>query len=164
MKRSVMIDGYNLLKSSPELAKTLDAFGMDRARADMLRAVSDYAQRNGCACTVVFDGVVSGGVPSGVRVVSSRGRSADDIIREEARRSGRRLTVVTDDLEIIASARTMQATHVPTKAFLEQLSLASTMIDRSALRPNRIDEFFERSEKPNAVDDDEMDAYRKMFE
>ncbi|MBC8146070.1 MAG: NYN domain-containing protein, partial [bacterium] len=115
------------------------------------------------SCTVVFDGVVGGGVPSGVRVISSRGRSADDLIRDEARRSGRNLTVVTDDIAIIASARTMQAKHISTSTFLEQLSFASTAIDHEQLRPHRINEILERSEKPN-VDDDELDEFRKMFE
>ena len=158
-----MVDGYNLLHASPELARTVTAFGMDRARADLLRAIGDYARRNGVDCTVVFDGVAAGSTPPGVRVLSSRGRSADDIIREEARRSGRRLVVVTDDLEIIATARVAQAAVIATRAFLEQLSFASTMIDRDALRPHRIDELRERSEKPNRVDDDDIDEWKKLF-
>jgi predicted RNA-binding protein with PIN domain len=164
MRKTVMIDGYNLLNASPELARTVGAFGMERARADMLRAVGDYARRSGCDCTVVFDGVASGMVPSGVRVLSSRGRSADDVIREESRRSGRRLVVVTDDLEIIATARTAMATVMPTRTFLEQLSFASTMVDREALRPHRIEELRERSEKPTHVDDDEIDEWKNLFE
>lgn len=163
MRKSYMIDGYNLLNASPELARTVTAFGMDRARADMLRAIADFARRNGCECAVVFDGVASGMQPPGVRVVSSRGRSADDLIREEARRSGRRLVVITDDLEIVATARTCQATVLATRTFLEQLSFASTMVDRDALRPHRIEELRERSEKPNRVDDEEIEEWRRLF-
>jgi predicted RNA-binding protein with PIN domain len=163
MRKTYMIDGYNLLNASPELASTVRSFGMERARTDMLRAISDFAARNGCDCTVVFDGVAGGVQPAGVRVLSSRGRSADDIIREEARRSGRRLVVVTDDLEIIATARTCMATVVATRAFLEQLSFASTMVDRAALRPHRIEELRERSEKPKGVDDDDIDEWKKLF-
>ena len=163
MRKTYMIDGYNLLNASPELAATVRSFGMERARADMLRAVADFARRNGCDCTVVFDGVAAGSQPSGVRVVSSRGRSADDLIREEARRSGRRLVVVTDDLEIIATARAMQATVVPTRTYLEQLSFASTMVDRDALRPHRIEELREPSEKPRSLDDDDIDEWKKLF-
>jgi predicted RNA-binding protein with PIN domain len=163
MRKTYMIDGYNLLNASPELATTVRAFGMDRARADMLRAIGDYARRNGVDCTVVFDGVAAGTALAGVRVVSSRGRSADDIIREEARRSGRRLVVVTDDLEIIATARIAQATVMPARAFLEQLSFASTMIDSDAARPHRIDELRERSEKPGHVDDDDIDEWKRLF-
>ncbi|HVK39673.1 MAG TPA: NYN domain-containing protein [Candidatus Kapabacteria bacterium] len=163
MRKTYMIDGFNLLNASPELARTVTAFGMDRARTDMLRAIADFSRRGGCDCTVVFDGVAAGMQPAGVRVVSSRGRSADDLIRDEARRSGRRLVVVTDDLEIIATARTCMATVVATRAFLEQLSFASTMVDREALRPHRIEELRERSEKPNRVDDDDIDEWKKLF-
>lgn len=162
MRKIYMIDGYNLLNASPELARTVRAFGMDRARTDMLRAIGDYALRNGCEVTVVFDGVASGTPPAGVRVVSSRQRPADDLIREESRRSGRRLVVVTDDLEIIATARTNQATVLSTSVFLEQLFFASTMVDRDALRPHRIEELRERSEKPRMSDDD-LDEFRRMF-
>jgi predicted RNA-binding protein with PIN domain len=158
-----MIDGYNLLNASPELARTATAFGMERARSDMLRAVGDFARRSGCDVTVVFDGVAAGMVPSGVRVLSSRGRSADDLIRQEARRNGRGLVVVSDDLEIVGTARTAMATVIATRAFLEQLSFASTMVDREALRPHRIEELRERSEKPNRVDDDDIDEWKKLF-
>lgn len=164
-----IIDGYNVLHVSPELKRALNAFGMDRARADLLNGVAGFAERKNAECIVVFDGAAEmQRVSPLVRVVASGKRSADDLIREHARQHGRKLAVVSNDLEIIATARANMAEVVPSKAFAAQLSLATG--SRSAAppsdgsaRPHRIAELRERSEKPGSLSDNDIDEWKRLF-
>lgn len=162
MRKVYIIDGYNLLHACPDLKRTLTSFGMDRARADLLGALSSFARREGVECIVVFDGVTSDTAP-GVKVISSRSRSADDLIREHARSAGRSLVVVSSDLEIVSTARTNLATVVPSKRFAADLDLGSSAGEpqRGDARPHRLDEFYEKSEKPRESDD--IDEWRRLF-
>jgi predicted RNA-binding protein with PIN domain len=163
MRKVYIIDGYNLLHASPDLKRTLGSFGMDRARADLLQALSRFALRGGIDCIVVFDGATSDTAP-GVRVISSRSRSADDLIREHARSAGRSLVVVSSDLEIISTARTNLATIIPSKRFAAELDLSPQRDEapRAGARPNRLDELRETSEKPKPSEDD-LDEWRRLF-
>lgn len=162
MRKVYIIDGYNLLHASPELKRTLKSFGMDRARVDLLAALSSFARREGVDCIAIFDGVTNDTAP-GVRVISSRNRSADDLIREHARSAGRSLVVVSSDLEIVSTARTNLATIVPSKRFAADLDLnpSSAPTERGDVRPHRLDELREKSEKPTASDD--IDEWRRLF-
>ncbi len=77
------------------------------------------------AVTVVFDGKegVTGGVESGtVKVLFSRGQSADDLIKDIVTRSRRRkgLVVVTDDRPLGYFVRALGAQVVPVRAFLKE--------------------------------------------
>ncbi len=169
MKKIYLIDAYNVLHSSPDLKRTLNSFGIERARLDLLSAIAVFAEQRNIDCIVVFDGVVEPGQGSArVRVVSSHGRSADDLIREQARLHGRALAVVSNDLEIIATARVNLAAIVPSKAFVAELNIgaharsASPPSDGSA-RPHRIAELRERSEKPGSVSDDDIDEWKRLF-
>ncbi|MDB5033175.1 MAG: hypothetical protein JWQ98_416 [Chlorobi bacterium] len=170
MNRIYVIDGYNVLHAATELKRTLDAFGIERARGDLMNAIATFAERKKCDCIVVFDGVVNeGNLSSRVRALSSHTRSADDIIREHARESGRNLVVVSSDLEIMGTARANMAMVVSSRDFASELTLgthskglAAPPRDGSA-RPHRIAEIRERSEKPNALSEDEVDEWKKLF-
>lgn len=164
-----LIDGYNVLHASPELKRVLAASGIERARTEMLNGVAGFAERKNVECIVVFDGVVGlDQVTPKVKVVSSHERTADDLIREHARREGKKLAVVTNDLEIIATARANMAEVVPSKAFAAELRTGTHArtpappTDGSA-RPHRIAELRERSEKPRALSDDDIDEWKKLF-
>jgi len=171
VKKTYIIDGYNLIHASSELRRASDAFGIDRARADLLNAVAAFAERRSCDCIVVFDGVVGKErISPRVRAVSSRTRSADEVIREQARQHGRKLIVVSSDLEIVGTARTNMAETIPSRAFASELALEfaptggspAPPTDGSA-RPHRIAELKERSEKPGAVSDDDIDEWKRLF-
>jgi predicted RNA-binding protein with PIN domain len=169
--KQYLIDGYNVIHASDDLRKVMDSFGMERARVELLKGLSEFAARNGCECVVVFDGVASvGSTPKGVRVLSSGGRSADAIIRDQSRSLGRRLTVVTDDLEIIGTARANMSAVIGSAEFASRIdviapgSAAADARDQfRAARPHRIEELRERSEKPGHVGDDEIDEWKKLF-
>lgn len=170
MEKTYIIDGYNVIHASPQLKRTLNATGAERARTELLNAIAGFAERNNAQCIVVFDGVVETGVITPrVRVVSSRERSADEIIRDRARTDGKRLSVVSSDLEIVQTARVNMANLIHSKAFAAQLTLgthsqglATPPSDGSA-RPHRIAELRECSEKPGGVSGDDIEEWKRLF-
>jgi predicted RNA-binding protein with PIN domain len=172
MHKIYLVDGYNLLHASDDMRKIVDAFGMDRARIELLKGLGEFSRRSDADCVVVFDGIARmNSSPKGVRVVSSGNRSADEVIREQVRAMGRKLVVVTDDLEIIATARTNMATVVSSREFASRIDVIvpGSATDqarreaRAAARPHRIEELRERGEKPRPPDDDEIDEWKKLF-
>jgi hypothetical protein len=126
----IIIDGYNLIRQSPELA------GMDRqdlqlgreALVDMLAA---YKKLKPHKITVVFDGADE---PSfygsrdrvkGIAIRFSQGKeSADDVIRRMARRETAKALVVSSDREIMTAAESAGATVLDSAAFEEKMAVA----------------------------------------
>lgn len=163
MHKNYLIDGYNLIHASADLSRMAASFGMDRARMELISQLASFADRRNCQVTVVFDGTVNDGGAGRVRVLSSRTRTADAIIREQASSMGRGVVVVSSDLEIVGTARTNLSTVIKSSQFARELGTANTY-DRSAgARPHRVDELFERSEKPRSVDDDDIEEWKKLF-
>lgn len=170
MQKTYIVDGYNVIHASPALKRTLRGAGAERARTELLNAVAGFAERKNALCIVVFDGVVAEEqVTPKVRAVSSRARSADEVIREQARVDGKRLVVVSSDLEIIQTARANMAEIVHSKAFAAELTagthskgLAAPPADGSS-RPHRIAEQRERSEKPGSISGDDMEEWKRLF-
>ncbi len=173
MQRTYVIDGYNVVHASPELRRTMKEVGPERAAGDLLNAVAGFAERHDCRCIVVFDGVArqaeSGGrITHRVQAVSSRDRSADDLIRELSRRDGPRLVVVSSDMEIVGTARATMSEVLPSKAFAAKLTLGTHSdglgppADGSA-RPHRIAELRERSEKPGGMSRDDVEEWKRLF-
>jgi predicted RNA-binding protein with PIN domain len=169
MNRTYIIDGYNVLRASPDMDRTTAAFGIDRARTDLVNAIARFAMVNRCDCTIVFDGVLDR-VPSAprVKVISSRGRSADDVIREIVRTpAGRRSTIVSSDQEIVHTARVNSARVLGSREFLDNLSFDlgddSASATASDARPHRIAELRERSEKPPTPESDDIEEWKRLF-
>ena len=165
-----IVDGYNVIYASPSLRQKAERGDMAQARIELVNALTTFVHRKKGYCTVVFDGVVPHGTGTGrVQVVSSNSRSADDIIREEARRHGRRLVVVTADNEILATARTNSADIISPAQLLNELFMDAAGSNKSSpptdgsARPHRIAELREQSEKPNTVEDPDMEEWKRLF-
>jgi predicted RNA-binding protein with PIN domain len=116
-----LIDGYNVIRRSPELAarerESLEAGR--RALAGLLtRAARDRADE----FTVVFDGAGGGGAQglAGVRVVFSSARESADrvLVRLAAAQGG---AVVSSDREVLRAAERAGAVPVTAEAFLARL-------------------------------------------
>lgn len=167
MRRTVVVDGYNVVHASKELAEAARSFGVERARADLIAALGRYAQGQGCECIVVFDGVVEP-APSAplVRVLFSGTRQADDVIRDQVRRAGERFLVISSDRAVSDAARMNRALTRSSADFAAELVplLAASTQPRSnpALRPHRLDELRESSEKPD-VSDEDIDEWKRFF-
>lgn len=98
----LVIDGYNLLHNTPELAL---AQNKGQGRAALLKALKIYRDKRRHKITVVFDGgpqaAPSRASESGVPVVySGAEQSADDVIADMSAKHGPGVTVITDDRDL----------------------------------------------------------------
>ncbi len=109
MGRTVLVDGYNVIRRDPALAR-LERISLERARDTLLACINGSLQFRHDEVTVVFDGANSqeAGVWGArsfrrgrVRVVfSPPGESADAVLQRMAAGAPRGTLVVTDDREI----------------------------------------------------------------
>lgn len=118
----LIVDGYNVTKGGyGEL--TLEA-----QRGRLLSGLGALAARTGAEVTCVFDGVdratpLAVPAPRGVRLVFSRGETADELIRRlvRAEPAGRPLVVVSSDREVADGVRRAGARPVASAALLRRL-------------------------------------------
>jgi predicted RNA-binding protein with PIN domain len=89
MSRHFLVDGYNVLHKMPELAPQAEEFAgrtLEEGRDGLVRFIAGRRPHGSLrnAVTVVFDGsmdVCSLNVPGEVKVIFSKGESADDLIK-----------------------------------------------------------------------------------
>ena len=115
-KRQVFVDGYNLIRNDPMLS-AIEARSLEAGRRALIsRLMTSYDQRAN-EITVVFDGANAPAMaPSGerhgqVRVVFSRGETADALIRRlvAAVPPGQEAIVLSDDGEVRRDAQSRGA-------------------------------------------------------
>jgi predicted RNA-binding protein with PIN domain len=109
MGRTVLVDGYNVIRRDPALAR-LEHVSLERARDTLLSCINSSPQFRRDDVTVVFDGANSleAGVTGSrsfrrgrIRVMfSPPGESADAVLQRLAAGAPRGTLVVTDDREI----------------------------------------------------------------
>jgi predicted RNA-binding protein with PIN domain len=125
-----IIDGYNLLKTDPELMM-LQRFGLEAAREALIKRVGSAAGlRAASQVTIVFDGHQSGNATETVQrqgriiiVFSKLGETADDVIKRMVRQSATPsdIRIITRDWEIkdvtraAGAASTMLTRRLPPK-------------------------------------------------
>ncbi|MCF8032793.1 MAG: NYN domain-containing protein [Desulfarculaceae bacterium] len=119
----LVIDGYNLIHTVPELA-----FASDRGqgREALIEALRLYRKKRSHKISVVFDGGLEPGGKdtraAGVPVkFSGVGRSADDVIAAIAAQDGGGLTVVTSDRELAGRCRVHGAVVLSSEEFGDRL-------------------------------------------
>jgi predicted RNA-binding protein with PIN domain len=104
--RHLIVDGYNLIHSRPELKKIIQAYGSDAARDALIKELSILHDYEGFRVTVVYDGRGEGmGVEYPLKhrtfgcVFSPTGISADEVIQGLVEKFAERdeLTVATCD-------------------------------------------------------------------
>src|SRR5215813_11290457 len=123
-----LIDGYNLIRRSPELAAAERA-SLDAGRRALCHLLAAAARRRGDQFTVVFDGSGRGGADTasaGVSVVFSSAReTADRVLARMAAGGG---AVVSNDREVRRAAARAGAIAISADEFLARL-------DRFQIRP-----------------------------
>ena len=116
-----LIDGYNVIRRSPELSSR-EMVSLEEGRQALSKLLSATARASGDAFTVVFDGAGAGGTGSGrvgVTVVFSSAReNADRVLIRLARQGG---AVVSNDREVRQSVARAGAVVVTTDEFLARL-------------------------------------------
>jgi len=107
MSVHLIIDGYNLIRQSPELL-ACEARDLQSGRQALLQKLAAYRRVRPHPITVVFDGWESGELTEnrdryqGIQIIySRRGEPADEVIKRLAVREGMRALVVTSDREIL---------------------------------------------------------------
>jgi predicted RNA-binding protein with PIN domain len=129
MALHLIIDGYNLIRQSPELQE-LDARELEAGRAALLARLAAYRERRPQRITVVFDGWLKGHLKEsrdrerGLSIIfSRRGEKADQVIKRLLDLEGARAVVVTSDREIQAWAQGAGAAWINAAQFERQYLL-----------------------------------------
>jgi predicted RNA-binding protein with PIN domain len=150
-----LIDGYNVIRRSPELASA-ERRGLDAGRAALCRRLADLARASGDEFTVVFDGAGQGGTGGGgpgVRVVFSSAReTADRVLARMAARGG---AVVSNDREVRRAAARAGAVAIDADRFLARLDAPAPRAPGAAPRAGE-----GAGAEPGAPDKDDDEAPR----
>lgn len=134
----IIIDGYNLIRQSPELAG-LDLQDLQLGREALVDILAAYKKLKAHKITVVFDGSAelalygSRDRVKGIRIRYSQGReSADDVIRRMAQREKAKALVVSSDREVMAAAESAGATVMDSAAFEDRIAMARYLAVKGA--------------------------------
>lgn len=131
MSVHIIIDGYNLIRQSRVLSE-LDRQDLQSARDALIASLSLYKRTRPHKITVVFDGINAPTEASnrnrqrGIDIrFSSKGESADSVIKRMARRERERALVVSSDQEIVDFAAFQGAATISSPLFEEKVAMAS---------------------------------------
>jgi len=130
MALHLVIDGYNLMRQSPELRR-FDKGELEQGRGILLKYLLAYQRTKKHAITVVFDGWIEGHFSEsraragGITVIfSRRGETADEVIKRLAGQERERALVVTSDSDLAYSCSKAGCTVVPSLQFAAKMDLA----------------------------------------
>lgn len=147
---SLIVDGYNLIRQSPELRR-YEKEDLARGREMLLKKLLSYQRLKKRSITVVFDGWEEGGLREnrdrcgGIDVIySQRGEKADQVITRLARTRGHGAIVVTSDRELGYACAQEGCSVVTSQEFDARLALA----DYSRQKPGATEEQAESSSGP----------------
>jgi hypothetical protein len=133
MLMRVIVDGYNFIRQSPELSR-IESQGLEAARRELVRRLSDYRHRKGHQIVVVFD--AAEGIYSSQRqewshgisiAYSKRGETADEVIKRLASTGREGVVVVTSDRELAIFAEKQGSTTIRSDEF-EQKMIRPTVL------------------------------------
>ena len=124
--REILIDGYNLIRQSPDLSSREDRGGLAAGRDALIELLGAYRRLTGDRITVVFDGdeglehLPAARPKQGVTTVFARPpQSADDVIVERLIRvhGKKAMLAVTSDRAIQRAARRNRIEVMGSEAF-----------------------------------------------
>ena len=132
----IIIDGYNLIKQSPELSR-LDRIDMEKGRDELISRLSYYKKIKKHKITVVFDGCKGGGLKQertknkGISIIfSKKGEEADDVIKSTVEAMREKMVVVTSDREIVAFSEKRGTAVIPSGEFEMKMEMATFSADK----------------------------------
>jgi len=138
----IIIDGYNLIRQSPELS-ALDTQDLQLGREALVDMLAAYKKLKPHQITVVFDGTDEPSLygnhdrAKGISLrYSHGGKSADDVIGRMARREKGRALVVSSDREVMAAAESAGAATMDSAAFEDKVSMARYMLLKGGGEPD----------------------------
>jgi uncharacterized protein len=143
MSIHIIIDGYNLIRSSSSLS-TLDQQDIQLGREALLDSLSSYKRIKHHMITVVFDGTHAPHLSQhkdrvkGIKVKFSRsGETADTVIKRMAARDREKALVVSSDMDIVNFAASMGAATISSPAFEEKITMAVYMDTKGEVEENQ---------------------------
>jgi uncharacterized protein len=130
MPPRIIIDGYNLIRQSPDLRR-YDSEEVARGREKLLAMLASYRALKPCPMTVVFDGWHEGALTEqharekGIEVIySRRGEKADEVIKRLVSQTRDAVIVVTSDGEIAHFCKGRRCEVLPSPLFEEKVAFA----------------------------------------
>jgi len=127
----VIVDGYNLIRNSPELSR-IDRQNLEAGRQELLRRLGEYQRRKGHQVEVVFDAAESAYSSrrqeriGGISVTFSRkGETADEVIKGLTAAGREGVVVVTSDRELAAFAERQGSCTIPAEEFERKILSSS---------------------------------------
>lgn len=153
MALHLIIDGYNLIRQSPELLRH-EKKGLEKGRAMLLRSLTAYQRIKHHAITVVFDGWAEGDVferrakEGRIEIIfSRRGEKADDVIRRHAAQKKGAITVVTSDRDLGYSCASEGCTIISSPEFLARMALMQYANQKGAMNEKEDNQPYIKSTK-----------------
>jgi predicted RNA-binding protein with PIN domain len=126
----IIIDGYNMIRQSPELG-VIDQEDIQKGREALIALLAAYKKVKGHSITVVFDGMDAPLLSSrqdrikGIRIKFSRpGESADAVIKRMAARNKEKAVIVTSDRDIMNFSASQGAAVIASPEFEDRVLLA----------------------------------------
>ena len=130
MALHLIIDGYNIIRQSPELLSK-ESQDLRWGREALLEKLAAYRRLKRHPITVVFDGGLAGDSLGsrdrfqGMLIIySRRGEKADDVIKRLADRERERSLVISSDREIMVHAERVGAAVMSAEDFMFRLQSA----------------------------------------
>jgi predicted RNA-binding protein with PIN domain len=127
----IIIDGYNLIRLYPPLAR-VELRDFSQGRENLLRWLAEYRRSKPLPMTVVFDGGRGGGFSEGhdrykgISVTYSPLReTADEIIKRLVRNNPAQSLVVSSDLELVSYCRAKGAGTIGSLEFAARVEARS---------------------------------------
>ena len=140
----ILIDGYNLIRSSASLTK-MESASLEKGRLALIYRLAEYKKMKGHTITVVFDAALTDNLSveedrkAGIRILySEMGQKADEVIIKLARQLKDKTVVVSSDREIQQAARLAGAGVMESQEFEKKLNEA--LIYGEAPLPSRDEE------------------------
>jgi uncharacterized protein len=145
----IIVDGYNLIRQSPELSR-LDRRDIALGREALIAGLAAYRTIKPHRITVVFDGVDAPGlspardVQRGIHIVfSRRGETADAVIARMARQEREKALVVSSDAAVARAAHACGAAAIDSPEFEFRLAQAALLQEADTSKeeppPRRVD-------------------------
>jgi predicted RNA-binding protein with PIN domain len=126
----IAVDGYNIIKQSPDLRK-LEQVELQKAREGLIERLARYKRVKGHSIMVVFDGWQEGRLAGhrersrGIEVVFSKvGEKADDVLKRLAAEKKGGALVVTSDRDVASFAEKKGAGVISASDFEEKMEMA----------------------------------------
>lgn len=126
----IIVDGYNLIRSSADLSRQ-EAISLEDGRNALISRLSAYKRVKFWPVTVVFDAM---GGPhlsekaehvAGIKVVySPADKTADQVIKKLAQVKGEQAVVVTSDKDLAGAVEACGATVIDSQTFENKIEMA----------------------------------------